>query len=367
MSHEKSKCSQNIDIWSLAASLSCRAAIRSATENRANNHKLLGRDVCRQSRRTARVCHEKSTLLPHDSRDVARMADEANEAASIANAPYTVTESVGDLYRPGATTPTQSSCLTEAREALDNPHHPFFARSNFGDVFKFTDDDQSTTSLGIRVFVTGLHRLVARCVANNATICITEVMRSLNMSFPSVYCARRLNVIIQPHQRFAYELLKWEELLRTAQYLMQQMLALDNQALIQYTIAAYGGRSVFNISNITDWDHAPDTQQKKLQERLLAIGKHSRDDDDDEIRGHTQRDDGIWRSARIKTERARIILQGRQKYLLACFKQEHTAEDNSVSDSVLLEAKAAFRYDIGKNLTQKFERRSFKGMNALNV
>lgn len=42
-------------------------------------------------------------------------------------------------------------------------------------------------------------------------------MRSLNLSFPRAYCfvrARRLNVIIQPHLRFAYELLKWEELLQ---------------------------------------------------------------------------------------------------------------------------------------------------------
>lgn len=47
---------------------------------------------------------------------------------------------------------------------------------------------------------------------------IAEVMRSMNMSFPRAYCfvrARRLNVIIQPHLRFAYELLKWEELLGT--------------------------------------------------------------------------------------------------------------------------------------------------------
>ena len=37
------------------------------------------------------------------------------------------------------------------------------------------------------------------------------------MSFPRAYCfvrARRLNVIIQPHLRFAYELLKWDELLQ---------------------------------------------------------------------------------------------------------------------------------------------------------
>ncbi|KAI1825179.1 hypothetical protein F4861DRAFT_208210 [Xylaria intraflava] len=54
-------------------------------------------------------------------------------------------------------------------------------------------------------------------VSRSATICIAEVMRSLNMSFPRAYCfvrARRLNVIIQPHLRFAYELLKWEEALR---------------------------------------------------------------------------------------------------------------------------------------------------------
>lgn len=39
----------------------------------------------------------------------------------------------------------------------------------------------------------------------------------MNMSFPRAYCfvrARRLNVIIQPHLRFAYELLRWEETLQ---------------------------------------------------------------------------------------------------------------------------------------------------------
>ncbi|KAI1158318.1 hypothetical protein F5B18DRAFT_656787 [Nemania serpens] len=54
-------------------------------------------------------------------------------------------------------------------------------------------------------------------VSRSATICIAEVMRALSMSFPRAYCfvrARRLNVIIQPHLRFAYELLKWEELLQ---------------------------------------------------------------------------------------------------------------------------------------------------------
>lgn len=54
-------------------------------------------------------------------------------------------------------------------------------------------------------------------VSRSATICIAEVMRALGMSFPRAYCfvrARRLNVIIQPHLRFAYELLRWEEKLQ---------------------------------------------------------------------------------------------------------------------------------------------------------
>ena len=52
-------------------------------------------------------------------------------------------------------------------------------------------------------------------VSRSATICIAEVIASLGLSFPRAYCfvrARRLNVIIQPHLRFAYELLKWEEI-----------------------------------------------------------------------------------------------------------------------------------------------------------
>lgn len=54
-------------------------------------------------------------------------------------------------------------------------------------------------------------------VSRSATICIAEVMRALDLSVPRAYCfvrARRLNVIIQPHLLFAYELLKWEELLQ---------------------------------------------------------------------------------------------------------------------------------------------------------
>lgn len=55
-------------------------------------------------------------------------------------------------------------------------------------------------------------------VSRSATICIAEVMRTLKLSLPRAYCyvrARRLNVIIQPHLRFMYELLKFEESLAT--------------------------------------------------------------------------------------------------------------------------------------------------------
>jgi len=51
-------------------------------------------------------------------------------------------------------------------------------------------------------------------VSRSASICIAEVMASQGLSFPRAYCfvrARRLNVIIQPHLRFVYELLQWEQ------------------------------------------------------------------------------------------------------------------------------------------------------------
>jgi len=51
-------------------------------------------------------------------------------------------------------------------------------------------------------------------VSRSATICIAECMKEMKLSLPRAYCfvrARRLNVIIQPHLRFTYELLKWEE------------------------------------------------------------------------------------------------------------------------------------------------------------
>jgi len=46
----------------------------------------------------------------------------------------------------------------------------------------------------------------------------------------------------------------------------------------------------------------------------------------------------------------KIILRGRQQYLLARFKREHAAGDDSVSDSVLAVGNAALRHYIGKNL-----------------
>ena len=45
-----------------------------------------------------------------------------------------------------------------------------------------------------------------------------------------------------------------------------------------------------------------------------------------------------------------IILQARQQYLLARFKQEHAAGGDSVGDSALASAKAAFQHYIGKTL-----------------
>ncbi|TPX18597.1 uncharacterized protein E0L32_002454 [Thyridium curvatum] len=46
----------------------------------------------------------------------------------------------------------------------------------------------------------------------------------------------------------------------------------------------------------------------------------------------------------------KIILRARQQHLLHLFKQEHATEDDSVSDAVLAQAKAAFQHYIGKNL-----------------
>ncbi|UNI16819.1 Cysteine--tRNA ligase [Purpureocillium takamizusanense] len=46
----------------------------------------------------------------------------------------------------------------------------------------------------------------------------------------------------------------------------------------------------------------------------------------------------------------KIILQGRQQYLLSRFKHEHASEDDSVSDPVLAEGRAAFKHYICKNL-----------------
>ncbi|KAF1817133.1 hypothetical protein P152DRAFT_463407 [Eremomyces bilateralis CBS 781.70] len=61
------------------------------------------------------------------------------------------------------------------------------------------------------------HATLVHCrvgVSRSATVCIAEVMRAKGWGFARAYCfvrARRLNVIIQPHLRFVWELLKWEE------------------------------------------------------------------------------------------------------------------------------------------------------------
>lgn len=51
-------------------------------------------------------------------------------------------------------------------------------------------------------------------VSRSATVCIAEVMKRLGVGLPRAYLfvrVRRLNVIIQPHLRFMFELVKWEE------------------------------------------------------------------------------------------------------------------------------------------------------------
>lgn len=51
-------------------------------------------------------------------------------------------------------------------------------------------------------------------VSRSATVCIAEVMKRLGVGLPRAYLyvrVRRLNLIIQPHLRFMFELVKWEE------------------------------------------------------------------------------------------------------------------------------------------------------------
>ncbi|RMX71441.1 hypothetical protein D0869_15631, partial [Hortaea werneckii] len=101
-------------------------------------------------------------------------------------------------------------------QTQDNGVDPLMGQ--FGACLEFIDPRQTnpsfpTTEKGRR---NGTSTLV-HCrvgVSRSATICIAHVMRHLNLSFPRAYCfvrARRLNVIIQPHLRFVWELMKWEE------------------------------------------------------------------------------------------------------------------------------------------------------------
>ncbi|KAF2010078.1 dual specificity protein phosphatase-like protein PPS1 [Aaosphaeria arxii CBS 175.79] len=86
----------------------------------------------------------------------------------------------------------------------DNGVDPLW--DDFGRCLKFIEDGK------LEGGATLVHCRVG--VSRSATICIAEVMNELGLSFPRAYCfvrARRLNVIIQPHLRFTYELLKWEE------------------------------------------------------------------------------------------------------------------------------------------------------------
>jgi dual specificity MAP kinase phosphatase len=92
-------------------------------------------------------------------------------------------------------------------------------------------------------------------VSRSATICIAEVMKTQKLSFPRAYCyvrARRLNVIIQPHLRFAYELLKWEELLRTREAAAAEQAVQDDDE-VEDVAFARRPRRASSINRELEW------------------------------------------------------------------------------------------------------------------
>ena len=86
-------------------------------------------------------------------------------------------------------------------------------RPDFNKSLAFIDEaEQEATDTGGKRGKVLVHCRVG--VSRSATIVIAAVMKRLGLSFPRAYCyvrARRLNVIVQPHLRFVYELLQWEE------------------------------------------------------------------------------------------------------------------------------------------------------------
>lgn len=86
-------------------------------------------------------------------------------------------------------------------------------RPNFDSALAYIDDAERE----VRATHGARGKVLVHCrvgVSRSATIVIASVMRRLGLTFPRAYCyvrARRLNVIVQPHLRFVYELLGWEE------------------------------------------------------------------------------------------------------------------------------------------------------------
>ncbi|EMG47295.1 PPS1 Dual specificity protein phosphatase PPS1 [Candida maltosa Xu316] len=77
------------------------------------------------------------------------------------------------------------------------------------EVLKFINEEYEKTNGDTKILV---HCRVG--VSRSATVVIAEVMKRLNINLPMAYLyvrVRRLNIIIQPHLRFMYELFKWEE------------------------------------------------------------------------------------------------------------------------------------------------------------
>lgn len=103
----------------------------------------------------------------------------------------------------------------------DNPY-PGIKKVLYVDNIQDDGMDPLTSCLGQCIdFLDDAYRLgeptLVHCrvgVSRSATVCIAEVMKRLGVGLPRAYLfvrVRRLNVIIQPHLRFMFELVKWEE------------------------------------------------------------------------------------------------------------------------------------------------------------
>ncbi|KAH3668076.1 hypothetical protein OGAPHI_001830, partial [Ogataea philodendri] len=83
-------------------------------------------------------------------------------------------------------------------------------------------------------------------VSRSATVCISEVMKRLNISLPRAYLyvrVRRLNVIIQPNLKLMYELFKWEE-----QFMRSKMNKRTNSISSQSSVGP-SNNSTFSVNH----------------------------------------------------------------------------------------------------------------------